>query len=181
MTRLDTLCEIYVSHARLPWSRNLAGAQRVWFVVYDEDDERRLRNSIGRFEVATRQVGQLWRQVDITNAFAEWMSAHRYRDRYFARPELLDDAALVSFRQHVVAKIRAGLAADDCTEDTVVALTGVGALFGFLRVAEIVRELEGEIRGRLAVFFPGAHRNNHYRLMDRRDGWNYLAVPLAND
>jgi hypothetical protein len=30
------------------------------------------------------------------------------------------------------------------------------------------------------VFFPGEHHPEHhsYRLLDARDGWNYLAVPL---
>jgi len=28
------------------------------------------------------------------------------------------------------------------------------------------------------VFFPGEHEGNSYRLLDARDGWNYLAVPL---
>jgi len=36
------------------------------------------------------------------------------------------------------------------------------------------------VEGRLLVFFPGEyHPENHtYRLLDARDGWNYLAVPL---
>jgi len=36
------------------------------------------------------------------------------------------------------------------------------------------------LEGRLLVFFPGEHHpeNHTYRLLDARDGWNYLAVPL---
>jgi hypothetical protein len=29
------------------------------------------------------------------------------------------------------------------------------------------------------VFFPGVYENNNYRLLDARDGWNYLAVPIT--
>jgi hypothetical protein len=181
MSRLERLSDIYSSHVRLPWSRTLAGAQRVWFVVYDEDDERRLRPRLGQFEFATRQARHPWRHVDVTDAFAEWMAGHPYRDGYFERPDLMTGAALASLRDHVVGHIRAALTAEENTEDTVVALTGVAGLFGFLRVADVVREVEGDICGRLAVFFPGAYRNNQYRLLDRRDGWNYLAVPLASE
>jgi hypothetical protein len=36
-----------------------------------------------------------------------------------------------------------------------------------------------DIRGRLVVFFPGEYEDNNYRLLDARDGWNYLAVPIT--
>jgi len=39
--------------------------------------------------------------------------------------------------------------------------------------------VESSIRGRLLVFFPGEYENNNYRLLDARDGWNYLAVPIT--
>ena len=29
------------------------------------------------------------------------------------------------------------------------------------------------------LFFPGEFENNNYRLLDARDGWNYLAVPIT--
>jgi hypothetical protein len=36
-----------------------------------------------------------------------------------------------------------------------------------------------EIKGRLLVFFPGEHDGGSYRLLDARDGWNYLAIPIT--
>jgi hypothetical protein len=39
--------------------------------------------------------------------------------------------------------------------------------------------VEGDIRGRLVIFFPGEYDSNNYRLLDARDGWNYLAVPIT--
>ena len=76
-------------------------------------------------------------------------------------------------------QVREVLTGPDVTADTVVALTGIASLFGFLRVSHLVREVEAHIRGNLLVFFPGAYHNNNYRLMDARDGWNYLAVPIT--
>ena len=66
-------------------------------------------------------------------------------------------------------------------EESVVALKGVGSLFGFLKVKEVVDKLAPLVKGRLLVFFPGSYENNNYRLLDGYDGWNYLAVPITAD
>ena len=39
--------------------------------------------------------------------------------------------------------------------------------------------MERDVRGRMVVFFPGEYVDNNYRLLDARDGWNYLAVPIT--
>ena len=63
----------------------------------------------------------------------------------------------------------------------VVALKGVGSLFGFLKVKGVVEQLARLVPGRLVVFFPGSFEDNNYRLLDGYDGWNYLAVPITPD
>jgi hypothetical protein len=44
----------------------------------------------------------------------------------------------------------------------------------------VVEGIKEAVQGRLLVFFPGEYypENHSYRLLDARDGWNYLAVPL---
>jgi hypothetical protein len=42
-----------------------------------------------------------------------------------------------------------------------------------------LQKIESHIRGRLVVFFPGVYDQNAYRLLDARDGWNYLATPIT--
>ena len=69
--------------------------------------------------------------------------------------------------------------APDVNGDTVVALYGVAGLFGFTKVSLVFKEVMHDIRGRLLLFFPGEFDNNNYRLLDARDGWNYLAVPIT--
>ena len=39
--------------------------------------------------------------------------------------------------------------------------------------------LNESVSGRLLIFFPGEHQGNSYRLLDARDGWNYLATPIT--
>jgi len=101
------------------------------------------------------------------------MAADEYREAYFEDPELLGMKLEGELRPYVAARLTAQLeqAGDDC----VVALLGVAALYGFLRVSELIRSVEPSVHGRLVVFFPGTKNENNYRLLDARDGWNYLA------
>ena len=90
---------------------------------------------------------------------------------------------LTEFVADLVNRLKGRIAAE-AGPDTVVAMLGVGALFGLARVSSVVEGIKDAVPGRLLVFFPGEHHpeNHTYRLLDARDGWNYLAVPLlAND
>ena len=67
-------------------------------------------------------------------------------------------------------------------EHTVVAIKGVGTLFGFLKVKDVVDNLAPMVKGRLLIFFPGDMPSpDNYRLLDGYDGWNYLAIPITAD
>lgn len=87
---MDRLVANYRQFCELPWERSGAGPQRVWFVVYDKADERRLRARIDEFEVATKRAGHGWRHLDLTDAFGHWMAEQEYRDSFFESPEDLD-------------------------------------------------------------------------------------------
>ena len=43
----------------------------------------------------------------------------------------------------------------------------------------LMEAVTDRVRGRLLVFFPGEREGSNYRLLDARDGWNYLAVPIT--
>lgn len=173
MGRIEDLAGNYGYHVNAPWPRTTSGAQRVMMAVYDKDMERTLRARIRLFEQATIAAGHLWKLVDCTRWFAEWMAADEYRDAYFEEPDLLGMKLDGEFRGIVVERLSEELRAAD--ENTVVALLGVASLYGFTRVSELVRDVEQVIHGRLLVLFPGTKSENNYRLLDARDGWNYLA------
>ena len=59
-------------------------------------------------------------------------------------------------------------------------LVGIASLFDFIKVARLIGRIEDSLRGRLLVFFPGEYRQNVYRFMDARDGFNYMAVPITS-
>ncbi len=184
MSKIDVLCRNYQRICGLPWDRNVAGPQRVWLAVYDKEDERKLRLRIGRFEEATRALGCSWHHLDLTDAFARWLGSPPYADfadSYFAAPTKLPQSALAHFKKTVAGSLRDAFRSLEFPDRTVVAVSGVASLFGFVRISEVLPLVDGHIPGRLLVFFPGVYENNNYRLLDARDGWNYHAVPITCD
>jgi hypothetical protein len=178
MSEIDVLIQNYEQFARVPWDQTLAGPQKVWFVMYDPANERRVRLHIQDFETATRQAKHGWHLVDITDSFAQWMAKHEYRDEYFSHPEDMD-LALQDFQTYLVELLTSELTADDVDTNTVVAICGVGSLFKLISVSELLDSISEKISGRLLVFFPGTREGNNIRLLDAKDGWNYLAVTIT--
>lgn len=179
MGRIDRLAERYGRYIALPWRKDLAGDQRAIFIVYDKTDERRLRARLGLFELATAKAEHRWLPCDLTGAFAEWMAGASYRDSYFESPEDLQLKLEEEFLEHVAGRVRAVLAAPEADDGSVAAVYGIASLFGFVRVSELMTAVASDVRGRIAVFFPGEYEEGNYRLLDARDGWNYLAVPIT--
>lgn len=180
MSYVDDLVDAYRSFVALPWHQSLAPAQRVWMAIYPPEHERRLRLQIPDFEVATKEAHHAWALINITKSFERWMDSHEYREEYFESPALLETALPVFF-DHLAADVSLELASHS-DPDGVVGLLGAGGLFGLgasVKVSALVDAVSTAVAGRLLVFFPGAHEGNSYRLLDARDGWNYLAVPIT--
>ena len=173
MGKIEELAAKYGRHVRAPWQRTVAGAQRVIMVVHDKELERSFRARKAEFEQRTVAAGHGWVEHDCTRSFAEWMASDEYREAYFECPDDLEMKLRGAFVEALVQPLRDLLRESD--ESTVVALTGVASLYGFAHVSDVIRAVEPDIRGRLVVFFPGSKDGNNYRLLDARDGWNYLA------
>ena len=180
MNKIKRLLESYSKFIAVPWRDDAAAAQRVIFCVYSETDELHLRASIDEFEIATKQTGHKWAVFDLTDAFPNWLGTQRYAESYFQKPQLLPNL-MPKLLLYIVEEFNKFLLRQQADENTVVALQGVGSLFGFLKVKEVVDKLAPLVSGRLVVLFPGSYENNNYRLLDGYDGWNYLAVPLTAD
>ncbi len=137
--------------------------------------------AVDEFELVTRHAGHAWHRFDLTDTFAAWMGQEEYAEEFFQQPELLDDLLPDEYMEFLVSLFEQFCADVSPDENGVVALTGVGSLFGFLKVKDMVDTLAPKVPGRLLVFFPGSYENNNYRLLDGYDGWNYLAVPITAD
>lgn len=180
MSRIKRLIQSYSKYISIPWRDDAAAAQRVIFCVYNENEERWLRAKIDEFELVTRQIGHEWAMFDLTDTFAIWLSSQRYAKSYFQNPHLLS-TLLPKYLASITDEFEIFLEKNNIKSDSVVAIKGVGSLFGFLKIKEVVDHLAPLVKGRLLVFFPGSYDNNNYRLLDGYDGWNYLAVPITAD
>lgn len=180
MSKIKRLLQSYSKFIAVPWRDDAAAAQRVIFCVYNETEELRLRAKIDEFEIATCQTGHQWAVFDLTNSFATWLGTQKYAKSYFEKPQLLANL-MHKFLSYILEEFKKFLTEHEADSNTVVALMGVGSLFGFLKVKEVVEMLAPLVNGRLLVLFPGSFENNNYRLLDGYDGWNYLAVPLTAD
>ena len=180
MSRIKRLIQAYSTYIAIPWRDDAAAAQRVVFCVYHETEELRLRARIDEFEIATRQAKHNWAVFDLTDTFAAWLASQRYAKSYFQKPQLLA-TLLPKYPVYITQTFQMFLREQAIDDNTVVAVQGVGSLFGFLKVKELADQLAPLVKGRLLVFFPGSYENNNYRLLDGYDGWNYLAVPITAD
>lgn len=179
MSRIDDLRDKYIRFISVPWPTDIAPDQRVIFCVYDPVDELKMRRQYSRFDLETRNVGHEWIAYDFTDSFYRWMLQLDYAEEYFEDPSALNEC-LGDFSKKLVSDFKAFI--DTRQEDmssTVVALTGIGSLFGFQTINGLVSQLAPIISGRLLVFFPGTYENNNYRLLDGYDGWNYRSVPIT--
>lgn len=180
MSKLKRLLQSWERFIRTPWREDVAAAQRVVFCVYDPTEERSLRAKVEEFELATRAAGHGWHHFDLTDTFGEWLGAQRYASKYFEKPELLS-TLLPKYLDFLAERFSAFVAETGSDDNSVVAVSGVGSVFGLCKVKDVVDAFAPHVRGRLLVFFPGSFENNNYRLLDGYDGWNYLAVPIAAD
>lgn len=179
MSKVKRLIHSYSKFIAIPW-RDVAPAQRVIFCVYNEQEELRLRAKIQEFELATRQTEHEWGLFDLTDTFAEWLMNQRYAKSYFEKPQLIQ-TLLPKYLDFLVQKFEKEMSSYCSNENAVVALCGVGSLFGLLKVKEVVDKLAPSVKGKLLILFPGSYENNNYRLLDGYDGWNYLAIPITAD
>ena len=183
MARLDQLLASYRRYAALPRRPHLPLSQRVWFLVYPPEDERRLTHRLAEFELASREAGLAWRRLDLTGAFADWLDTFEDEDEKaacLADPDIVEDYARPGFRDFLGERLQAGLAEVPASEAerTVFALTGLMELYDFIHVSDVLDALDNSYPGVLLVFFPGEREGNTYRFLGARTGWNYLAIPI---
>lgn len=179
MSKIDRLVTRFRDHIETLPPPSSSGSQRVTMVVYDPFDEHALRLRFDQFGRAAQDAGLTWRPLDLTRTVASWIAGHRYRDRYFQKPELMSAGLDDRITSHVAEIIRTELSACAGDARSIVGVTGVGALFGFASIAGVLGRVDREISGRLAVFFPGHFRDGCYRLLDARESWDYHAYPLT--
>ena len=185
MSRIDQLLASYRRHVSLSPRGKLPLSQRIWFVVYPPEDERRMVNRIPEFEIATREAGLDWRRLDLTGAFADWMDTFDPEERRdtLAEPDIVETYADPGFIDYLGERIRRELESVPEAEaiQTVFAISGLMDLYDFVHVSEVLGTLDDHLRGIVLLFFPGEREGNTYRFLGARTGWNYLATPILTE
>jgi hypothetical protein len=178
-SKLDQLLNSFEKVVNEPWSSALSGQERIWFLVYDPADQRKVDLRSVDFETASVKAGKKWKSISMKLCFPSWMVNHEYKEAYFTDPELIVDQLEAEFIQFAIEFLRNEISKLDQDMDTLIAIKDVSSLFGFVRLSEILKSCDKEIKGRMLIFFPGEFELNHYRLLDARDGWDYLARPIT--
>ena len=183
MARIDQLLASYRRYASLPFKANLPLSQRVWFLVYPPEEERRILTRLDEFEIATKDVGRGWHCIELTGAFADWIDTFDEDERadVVGDPEVVVDYAATQFRDFVASRVAKSvdLVAVSDRANTIFAITGLMELYDFVHVSAVVEVLPSDFPGIVFVFFPGEREDNTYRFLNVRDGWDYLAVPIV--
>lgn len=178
-TKTDQLLDAFEKVVNEPWSTVLSGQERIWFLVYDPAEQRKVDLRMRDFEAITLKAKKKWKDISLKQCFPSWMSQHEYREDYFNNPEYIVDQLEAEFIPFVISFLKKELKEFEQNPDTLIAIRDVSALFGYARLSEIIKSCDKDFIGRMLIFFPGEFENNQYRLLDARDGWDYLARPIT--
>ena len=107
------------------------------------------------------------------------MANHDYKEEYFNDPETLVDQLEAEFKQFAINFLIEEMKKQSTDDNTLIAIRDISSLFGFNRMSDILNGCANAFKGRMLIFFPGEYDKNHYRLLDARDGWSYLARPIT--
>ena len=177
-SKADLLLKAYEKVVSEPWQGGISGKEKVWFLVYDPAEQRKIEMRLEDFKVATQNGGKQWHTISLKGCFAEWMAGQEYRESYFSDPESLIDLLDTEFREFVGTYLITQMEQLENADACVIAVLDVSALFGFARLSDVLNLTAPHLKGRMLVFFPGDFDKNHYRLLQARDGWSYLARPI---
>jgi hypothetical protein len=177
LSSIEDLLHEFRKRLTVPWRDDELPAGRIWILWYDKSNERRVRGHLREFQLAAEQAGKAWREFDVAPQFGAWVARQTWFERLAKRPGTLP-TVVPEFEDYLAETIRGELNAGG--PNHVLALTGIASLFGLTRASSLLDKVSGNVPGRLLVTFPGAHRGGIYRLLDARDGWNYLAVPIPS-
>jgi hypothetical protein len=177
--KVDTLLSLFEMVIKEPWTGTLSTSERVMFLVYDPAEQRKIDFRLADFETATKKSGKKWELISLKSCFPTWMSNHAYREEYFNDPEALVDQLESDFKSYAIDFLNNAIKQNNTDDKTLVAIKDVSSLFGFARLSDVLNAVTNEFKGRLLIFFPGEYDKNHYRLLDARDGWSYLARPIT--
>jgi hypothetical protein len=186
LARVDNLITNFKKHLEIPFRSGLPMSQRVWFLVYPPEDERRVRAHSIAFEQAALSAGHIWKRVGLGGSFVRWMDElfdPEERAACLAEPQIVEEYADPGYRDFVIDVIEKSISEipESEAENCILAIDGLLDLFDFVQVSSVIEGIDTSFPGVIAVFFPGEREGNTYRFIGARTGWDYLAVPILSE
>lgn len=183
MARLDHLIANYKRHLGIKLRSDMPLSQRVWFLVYPPEEERRLQYRLEEFRIAAAEAGLGWLQIDLTGSFTRWIDTFGEFEKksILQQQDIIESYARKGFCRYLAETMtrQATMVPAEQAPKTIFALTGLMELYDFIDVSSVIDALSKDFPGVLAVFFPGERENTSYRFLNARTSWDYLAVPLT--
>ena len=178
MSRLDRLIEQFGRHLGAPRPKVLSAAERVLLIVYEPPLERAVRGRASDFEAACGPARR-WVAVDLTSALADFLNDQPAAERedLFGYPEAAPQVFAADFPDYVGSRVQD--AADRVGDGGVLAVTGVGSLFGACPLSAVLEKVEPPESGHLAVFLPGEDNPAGVRPLGGPPNWNYTATVIT--
>ncbi len=68
-SKLDQLLEVFEKVVNEPWSSALSGQERIWFLVYDPAEQRKVDFRLEDFEASTLKAGKKWKSISLKKCF----------------------------------------------------------------------------------------------------------------
>lgn len=177
-SKIDQLLSAFELVVNEPWTTALSGQEKIWFLVYDPSEQRKIDLRLEDYETETMKAGKKWTLISLKNCFPSWMAGHDYKEEYFNDPETLVDQLEVEFKQYAIQFLTSEIKKQEVDDNTLIVIKDISSLFGFNRISDVLNGCANAFIGRVLIFFPGEFEKNHYRLLDARDGWSYLARPI---
>jgi len=185
MGRIDQLLSRFKRHLELPLRSNLPLSQRVWFLVYPPEEERRIVNRIQEFEIVTVEAKLQWKHINLAGSYADWIDTFEPEEKKLclSAPNILENYADPGFRDFLCQKILSIMknVPEEQRSSTVFGVSGLMELYDFIHVSTVIDSIDSSFSGILVLFFPGEREGNTYRFLGARIGWNYLAVPILSE
>ena len=75
-SKIDQLISAFESVVNEPWTSSLSGQERIWFLVYDPAEQRKVDLRLGDFETAAIKAGKKWKGISLKQCFPMWMANH---------------------------------------------------------------------------------------------------------
>ena len=142
---IDELVTAYEKVVKGNWTTTLSGQERIWFLVYEPDTQRKVYFRLSDIENTTKKAGKNWVKISFKDCFPEWMASHEYREDYFQEPEAIVDQLEFDFRDFVIKRTIDEMRNLNIDEETVIAFTDVASLFGFTRLSDILNKISNEV------------------------------------